>query len=82
MDIPEKIIKYANQCTPPQNYVNSFLNAWKYPTSLQKAIYAHCIDCMGFEDVYNRVRECTCETCSLHKHRPYQSKETENTDSE
>lgn len=42
--------------------------------SRAEAVKAKCIDCMGFENVANRVRECSAVTCPLYHFRPYQDK--------
>lgn len=35
------------------------------------AIKMKCIECVNFEDVQNRVNECSCTGCPLHPHRPF-----------
>lgn len=43
--------------------------------SLSKAVKQKCYECVGFEDVRDRVGHCTCRTCPLWHHRPYRDKQ-------
>jgi hypothetical protein len=35
------------------------------------AVEVKCAECVGFEDVVNRVTDCTCERCPLWAFRPF-----------
>jgi hypothetical protein len=39
-----------------------------------RAIKLKCAECVNFEDVVNRVRECGVLSCALHTIRPFQEK--------
>jgi hypothetical protein len=41
--------------------------------SIKSAIKIKCVECVGFEDMSNRIRECNTTSCALWLHRPYQS---------
>jgi hypothetical protein len=42
--------------------------------SRSACIKLKCVDCMGYEDVARRVRDCQTVICPLHAVRPYQGK--------
>lgn len=37
------------------------------------AIKSKCFDCVGFEDMTTRIRECATEICPLWPYRPFQN---------
>jgi len=41
--------------------------------SIKSAIKIKCAECVGFEDMTLRIRECDTMSCALWLHRPYQS---------
>lgn len=64
--------------TIPATYRVLFSKAASGEASPRQAIKAKCQECVGFEDVGNRVGGCTCYKCPLFKYRPYQDRnETE-----
>lgn len=40
--------------------------------SMKAAVKLHCLECCGFDDSINRVRNCEIKECSLWLFRPYQ----------
>lgn len=40
----------------------------------RQVIKSHCQQCVGFEEVFDRVRNCSAYSCALWSARPYQHK--------
>ena len=40
--------------------------------SYRMALHVKCADCVGFEEIVERVGGCTCERCPLWGFRPHQ----------
>jgi hypothetical protein len=56
----------------PIRYRQALLEVLKGRRSPRQAIKAKCAQCCGYEDVQNRVSDCTIQTCALWAYRPYQ----------
>jgi hypothetical protein len=67
--IPEKVLKHVEGVSEFDK--KRYLAAWEDRNSKTKAIKAKCTECMGFEDVIKRVRECNIVICPLHGVRPF-----------
>lgn len=70
--IPDKVLQHANQKDISDLNKNRYLSAWEDKRSFRKAINAKCVECMGFEDVVRRIKECNIIICPLHHLRPFQ----------
>jgi hypothetical protein len=70
MKYPEQVLKRANQDMGEQTK-NRYLKSWDNPKSRKDAIAAKCCDCMGFEEVVPRIKDCNIVACPLHKVRPF-----------
>lgn len=53
-------------------------------THISKALSAKmkCYECVGFEEVRNRIGDCTARLCPLWIHRPFQDRKAEEQDCE
>ncbi len=56
----------------PRKYRLSYARALKVPTARALAVRMKCIECVGFEDIQDRVGGCTVRGCPLWLHRPFQ----------
>lgn len=68
MEIPERVLQNANQEGIVERDKRLYLRAWK-GKGLKDILRAKCIDCCGFEDVRNRVFECSIDICPIHRVR-------------
>ena len=57
----------------PKRYFVMTHKAYSGVLSKSKAIGAKCAECVGFEEVTERVKTCTVSSCPLWHYRPYQS---------
>lgn len=57
----------------PPRYQGILTKAYLFEASPRQAIKACCIECVGCEDVKERVGSCASVTCPLNKYRPYQT---------
>lgn len=57
----------------PSLYQRPLLEAYAGTASPKNAIKAKCQECVGFENVVDRIRNCTA-LCALRPYRPYQVK--------
>lgn len=55
----------------PARFRKNYKNALEGKAQSKKAIKAKCLECVGFEDGPNRIRNCEAYTCPLWKYRPY-----------
>lgn len=58
----------------PKLYQNQYRRALIGEASLSLAIKTKCQECVGFEDVTNKVGNCSALRCPLWVYRPYQKK--------
>lgn len=56
----------------PSRYQYSWLKCVTGNHSARKCIKAKCEECVGYEQVIERVANCSAESCPLFIHRPYQ----------
>ena len=68
MEIPEEILKHVSDPSIPKSYREQYLKAWSDPCK-KNIIRAKCIECLGFEEVTIRVRDCDIKVCPLHNIR-------------
>jgi hypothetical protein len=58
----------------PDRFKNLMRDVYLGKPSLRRAINAKCVECCGFEDVHDRVGNCTTKRCPLWLYRPYQDR--------
>lgn len=63
----------AYQATIPKSYLKTYAKAMSGKSRLC-GVKAKCLDCVGFEDAPNRIRDCSVNICPLWPYRPYQTK--------
>lgn len=64
----------VEEMTPPLRRVLA-LRAFDGKCSPRQAIKAKCQECVGYEDITERVGGCTSHRCPLWAYRPYQNKD-------
>ena len=55
-----------------EQYSSAFRKAFSGTRSLKTIVKAKCIDCVGFEDCRNAIKNCSVKFCALWGWRPYQ----------
>lgn len=55
----------------PSKYRLAYARTFKSDGSKAKAMKMKCYECMGFESVVERIRNCGCKSCPLWHHRPF-----------
>lgn len=60
--------------TVPSRYRTNYLKSVSDNPSKAGSIRAKCLDCVGYEDAPNRIRDCKVSLCPLWEIRPYQKK--------
>lgn len=60
----------------PEIYRERYVESLTGEGGLRNAIDTKCRECVGFEEVYSRVGECTVRKCPLWFYRPYQRGES------
>jgi hypothetical protein len=53
-----------------------FRRVYSQPNSRKQAMKAKCLECVGWEEPRERIRECMASACPLWAWRPYQRKES------
>jgi hypothetical protein len=57
----------------PSRYQYQYLRALNGEVSARAAIKSKCLECVGFEDAVERIRECRVMKCAIRAYRPFQS---------
>ncbi len=58
----------------PKKYAGTYRRALEGKAPKAGAIKAKCLECVGFEEAQERIRNCTVTRCPLWSYRPYQTK--------
>lgn len=76
---PEKLLELirlrgslAQSLQVPLKYAMGLKKSLDGSASPRGAIKAKCLECVGYEDAENRIRDCTVKRCPLLSYRPYQ----------
>lgn len=64
------VARYAE--TVPSKFRPNYIKATGSSGSKAAAIKAKCLNCVGYEDAVNRIRNCSSATCPLWACRPFQ----------
>ncbi len=68
------IVSESYAKTIPKKYRGTYLKASRGEAGYAGAVKAKCQECVGFEDIAERVGGCTAYRCPLWKYRPHQDK--------
>lgn len=69
--LPKSAIQIVETC--PVRYRPLLAQTLVGDANKTEAIKAQCQQCVGWEEVMDRVRECNSRACGLWHHRPYQT---------
>lgn len=72
---PEPYTVKGLAVTVPSLFQRTLENAYAGKGPVRSAIHAKCLECVGFEDASNRIRNCTCYRCPLWAWRRHQQDE-------
>ncbi len=56
----------------PDRHRRLYLSAMAGAASMRQAVKAKCIECVGFEEIVPRIRDCRVYGCPLLPYRPFQ----------
>ncbi len=58
----------------PKLFKNLVEKAFTGSVSPRRAIKAKCLDCVGYEQPFEEIANCTSQSCAPVPYRPYQEK--------
>lgn len=66
----------------PKLYRGAYAKALEGKASPRQAIKAKCYECCGFEEVKERISECSVRRCPLWAYRPYRLSDEQKPDTD